>query len=91
MMGEGQRIDFYGRVPSWLNRLPTKDDIVVSTLKLFGDNPIGLINSDYFEDHEDWAAGIWRWPIRVSSPERAILEFASLQIVVDFFRSFAAS
>ncbi|MCY4234159.1 MAG: type IV toxin-antitoxin system AbiEi family antitoxin domain-containing protein [Bacteroidetes bacterium] len=74
MMGDGQRIDFYGSAPSWLNRLPTRDNIVVTKSTLFEDHRIGIVDHNYLKDQSDWAAGIWRWPIKVSTPERAILE-----------------
>ena len=65
---------FYGGVPSWLRRMPLQTQVVVRQRTLFGDNPIGV----QFADHEEGASGpmvdVWRWPVRVSSPERAILE-----------------
>jgi len=85
MMGEDQRVDFYGNAPSWLNCLPTKDNIVISKPTLFDDDSIGLVDSDHLVSNKDWAAGIWRWPIKASSPERAILELiAQLQGNSDF-------
>ena len=49
-------------------------EIVVRRRTLFGDDPLGI------DDAEIEAAGnrpmidVWRWPLRASSPERAILE-----------------
>ena len=42
--------------------------------RLFGDDPAGIGESDR-DVEESWeAVNVWRWPIRASSPERAILE-----------------
>ncbi len=70
-LGERRRVQFYGDVPSWLYRLPMPTEIVVRRRTLFGDDLAGIEGSDV-------GAGatldVWRWPIQVSSPERAILE-----------------
>ncbi len=40
-LGEKSHVHFYGEVPSWLKRLPTRTQIVVRRRTLFGYNPVG--------------------------------------------------
>ena len=77
-LGRTSRIHLYGNVPSWLKRLDAKADFVVHGRTLFGDDQTGIgdaqrdtLGSDAFAVH---TVNIWRWRIRASSPERAILE-----------------
>ena len=70
-LGGRRRVRFYGNVPSWLKRLPMPTDIVVHRRTLFGDDSIGIEESDIGAGA---AVDVWRWPIQASSPERAILE-----------------
>jgi len=70
-LGGTRRVQFYGDVPSWLKRLPMPTEIVVRRCTLFGDDPIGIDESEF---GVGTAIDVWRWPIQVSSPERAILE-----------------
>ena len=74
MMGEGQQVHFYGNAPSWLKRLPTTGKIILHQSTLFGDNPVGIVDRNPVTYRKDWTAEVWRWPIRASCPERAILE-----------------
>ena len=73
-------VHLYGDVPSWLRRLPTRAQFVVHRRALFGDDVTGIIEADREPQsaHDGTVAGqvveIWRWPIKTSSPERAILE-----------------
>ena len=73
-LGGRSRVHFYGEAPSWLNRLPMQTEIVVRRSTLFSDDHLGI------DDINPTAAAIWpmvdvwRWPLRTSSPERAILE-----------------
>ena len=73
-LGGRARVHFYGEVPSWLKRLPMQTEIIVRQRTLFGNDPLGI------DDAGPAAAGtrpmvdVWRWPLRASSPERAILE-----------------
>jgi len=78
-LGGGERVYLYGEVPSWLARLPGKAQFVVRSRVLFGENHAGVENAEYqFESAPGAGHGPtmspWRWPIMVSSPERAILE-----------------
>ena len=70
-LGGTPRVQYHGDVPSWLKRLPLRTKIVVRRRTLFGEDGIGIV------DAGSGAAGsldVWRWPIKASSPERAILE-----------------
>ena len=70
-LGGTRRVQFYGDVPSWLKRLPMPTEVVVRRRRLFGDDPIGIGESELGVGA---AVDVWRWPILASSPERAILE-----------------
>lgn len=69
-----RRVHLYGKVPSWLKRLPTTGQFVSHRLRLFGDDPVGVDDTDALDDQSGWAMNAWRWPVRASCPERAILE-----------------
>ena len=70
-LGGTGRVQFYGDVPSWLKRLSMPTEVVVRRRTLFGDDPIGIDESEFGVGP---AVDVWRWPIQASSPERAILE-----------------
>ena len=70
-LGGTRRVRFYGDVPSWLKRLPTPTEIFVRRRTLFGDDPVGI---EEFDTGAGAMVDVWRWPLWVSSPERAILE-----------------
>ena len=70
-LGGTLRVRFYGDVPSWLKRLPTSTEIVVRRRTLFGDDPVGI---EDFDDGDRPLVDVLRWPVSVSSPERAIFE-----------------
>ena len=69
-LGGASRVHFYGPAPPWLKRLPTQTAIVVHRRTLFGDDPTGIGSAE----DSGRAVNAWRWPVRASSPERAILE-----------------
>ena len=73
-LGDSGHVDVYGHAPAWLNRLPTQTEFVVHNRSLFGDNTIGI--GEASNDIRDIApaVNVWRWPIKASLPERAILE-----------------
>ena len=73
-LGGTRRVHFYGDAPSWLKRLPTSERIVLRRSKLFGGDPAGIDDADGLEQDNGWAVDVWRWPIKASCPERAILE-----------------
>ena len=73
-LGGRSRVQFYGEVPPWLKRLPTKTEIVVRRRSLFGDAPLGLDDANPGAAASPPMVDVWRWPLKASSPERAILE-----------------
>jgi len=74
-LGGTRSIHLYGDAPSWLRRLPTREQIVVHKPTLFGGEPVGVVDAaDTLDGERGWAVDVWPWPIRVSCPERAILE-----------------
>ena len=70
-LGRRQRVQFYGDVPSWLGRLAMPAEIVVRRRTLFGDDRVGIEESDIGVGAP---VDLWSWRIQASSPERAILE-----------------
>ena len=73
-LGGRSRVQFYGEVPSWLKRLPMQTEIVMRRRTLFGDDPVGIDEAGLETESIGASVEVWRWPIKVSSPERAILE-----------------
>ena len=71
-LGEKPRVWFYGEAPSWIKRLPIGTQIVMRRRTLFGDDPLGIEDAGSGADGP--AVGVWRWPLKASSPERAVLE-----------------
>ncbi len=73
-VGGRSRVHFYGDAPSWLKRLPLPERIVVRRPTLFDCGSLGVADADPAGETNGWAVGVWNWSVRVSSPERAILE-----------------
>lgn len=80
-LGYQSRIYLYGEAPSWLARLPGQSKFIVQRRKLFEDHRIGIIDADQNAKEQSESdtenspeINIWRWPLKVSSPERAIME-----------------
>lgn len=73
-LGESTPVYLYGDAPSWLERLPMPERIVVRREMLFGGDRVGIVDSDLAARANGWAVDVWRWPVSASSPERAILE-----------------
>ena len=73
-LGGRSRVHFYGEVPSWLKRLPMQTEIVVRRRTLFGNDPLGIDDANPGVAVNRPMVDVWRWPLRASSPERAILE-----------------
>ena len=73
-LGGRSRVQFYGEVPSWLKRLPMQTEIVMRRRTLFGDDPVGIDEAGLETGSIGASVEVWRWPIKASSPERAILE-----------------
>lgn len=73
-LGGKPRIHLYGDIPTWLKRLPMDAQIVVHRRSLFGDDQTGIIDADRDSRASSQVVNIWRWPLKASTPERAILE-----------------
>ena len=73
-LGGRSRVQFYGEAPSWLKRLPVQTEIVVRRCTLFGDDQLGIDDAGREATATRPMVDVWRWPLRTSSPERAILE-----------------
>jgi hypothetical protein len=64
-------------IPSWLLKLQTDADLKARSNALFGDGTTGVDNADFDLSNEgdpELTQSPWRWPMPMSSPERAILE-----------------
>ncbi len=78
-LGGDPDIYLYGEVPSWFGRLPVKTRFIVQSRSLFGNDTAGIENEGVelageTDNGAEPTVSPWRWPIKVSSPERAILE-----------------
>ena len=73
-LGGQAHVHFYGTAPAWLKRVPMRTKIVVHRRSLFGDDPAGIGDSSRDVQETGLAVNVWRWPIRTSVAERAILE-----------------
>jgi len=77
-LGGGARIYLYGPdIPDWLVKLQTDARFVRRGDALFGEEITGVEDSEFSlsEDADaELALSPWRWPIRMSSAERALLE-----------------
>jgi hypothetical protein len=73
-LGGDEPVFLYGeRIPAWVNKVPTNARFTLRRLKLFGGSNLGVDDERSGEQSEERAAW-WNWPLRTSSPERAILE-----------------
>jgi len=73
-LGESPRVHLYGEAPSWLQRLPVNARFIVHKPRLFGDDAAGIVNTSDDGQARAQVVNVWQWPLRASSPERAILE-----------------
>lgn len=73
-LGGRARVHLYGNVPSWLKRLPIRERMVLRRYKLFGSDPVGITETSGPAGVGGPEVEVWRWAVRSSSPERAILE-----------------
>ena len=67
-------VHLYGNTPSWIKRLPTTRRIALHRPVLFSGDLTGIEETDSRDGEDEWVAHVWRWPMRLSCPERAILE-----------------
>ena len=74
-LGRARPVHFHGIAPSWLRRLPVSEQIVLHRLTLFAEDTVGVDVVDAVIEGFGWAEDVWNQQLlRVSSPERAILE-----------------
>ncbi len=73
-LGGTPRVHLYGDIPTWLKRLPMDAQIVMHRRTLFGDDQTGIIDADRDTRESSQAVNVWRWPLKASTSERAILE-----------------
>ncbi|MCP3468689.1 type IV toxin-antitoxin system AbiEi family antitoxin domain-containing protein [Bradyrhizobium sp. CCGUVB23] len=77
-LGSDPVIYLYGAdVPAWLLNLRVDARFVHRSDTLFGPQPVGVEDAAFSlsdNDDSELALSPWRWPIRMSSPERAVLE-----------------
>ena len=75
-LGGNDPVFLYGeRVPTWIKKVPTNAHFKLRRLKLFHDSTLGVDDDKETEEQSaSSATPWWNWPLRTSSPERAILE-----------------
>ncbi len=67
----------HGEMPNWLPKLPLRAKLVHRQGSLFGDSRLGVEHTDFSleeKNSQELGESPWLWPIRQSSPERALLE-----------------
>ncbi|WNO54118.1 type IV toxin-antitoxin system AbiEi family antitoxin domain-containing protein [Stakelama saccharophila] len=72
-LGRSANLYLYGDVPGWLSRLELDAHVLRRRRQLFGSGPLGIDDQD-FDPAARQAPSPWDWPLRRSSPERALLE-----------------
>lgn len=72
-LGRSANVYLYGDVPAWLPRLTLDAHVVLRRRQLFGSDPFG-IDDQNFDPAANDAPHPWNWPMRRSTPERAVLE-----------------
>lgn len=77
-LGGRQKVHLYGDdIPEWLLKIHIDSRLVRHSTKLFGDVSLGIESGSFDlgnQSDNDVAMSPWLWPIRMSTPERAILE-----------------
>ena len=72
-LGREADVYVYGDAPNWLFKLEVDARFVPRSRQLFGNDPLGVEDSDFDPSAPD-APAPWNWPLKRSSPERAVLE-----------------
>lgn len=68
-------VHLYGpHVPGWLRKLPTDEPLLFHATRAFGANPVGLSPDNADDMATERPPPWWKRPLRLSEPERAILE-----------------
>lgn len=74
-LGDKETVWLYAQqVPQWLARLPVDARFLVRTPNLFADDTLCLETRNPGDTGTGSAATLQEWPLRMSSPERAVLE-----------------
>lgn len=72
-LGRSANLYLYGDVPTWLPKLNFDAQVLPRRRQLFGAEPLGIDDQD-FDPGAKNAPNPWDWPLRRSTPERAVLE-----------------
>lgn len=72
-LGRSANLYLYGNVPTWLPKLGVDAHVLTRRRQLFGSDTTGIDEIDFDPAAAD-APSPWNWPIRRSTPERALLE-----------------
>lgn len=72
-LGRSANVYLYGDVPSWLAKLRVDAYFKTRRRQLFGSDATG-IDDLAFDPAAENAPSPWNWPLRRSTPERAVLE-----------------
>jgi hypothetical protein len=77
-LGGDLALFLYGSdIPTWLSKLRTNATIMARSNALFDGSAMGVENTDFSlanNENPELALSPWRWPMPMSSPERAVLE-----------------
>jgi hypothetical protein len=72
-LSRSPNVYLYGNAPKWLLKLPLDAQFHLRRRQLFGSGRTGIDDLDFDPNSAD-APSPWSWPLRRSTPERAILE-----------------
>jgi hypothetical protein len=72
-LGRSANLYLYGDVPTWLPKLHLDEQVLSRRRQLLGSEPLGIDDED-FDPAAKNAPNPWHWPLRRSTPERAVLE-----------------
>jgi hypothetical protein len=75
-MSGPRRLYVHGDAPKWLPKLELNDEVLWRQGSLFQDLETGVENKDFSIEGggPNLPLSPWEWPVRMSSPERALLE-----------------
>ena len=74
-LGGSEPVFLYSEdMPAWVSKVPTKARLTLRSLKLFGKSTLGVDDGKNSDEQRSDIQPWWNWPLRTSSPERAILE-----------------
>jgi hypothetical protein len=74
-LGKSLPVWVYGDdIPTWLGKLPLNAEVTQRTTSLFDDPALGVLAEKSAQTADTPGETPWGWSLRMSSPERAILE-----------------